>query len=267
MNDCARSPTITVLTFLFEKVKMSKESENIISKYLNINPIQINSNLLTAQNRIRLYWTNILTTKDLFLNDVSIIPQPEKKNILFKNILQGPGEISEKFYLSDNMIKDSMTRNKNFNNGNINLKNEINKASYSNTDILDTFIIDAESKISRTKTGAILATYNKRKKFANFGGDPYIVSYTKDTKGKIKNYHLKTNCNTLTQNSGSGNTTDQYIIDNLKIRKLTPVECERLQTIPDNYTAGVSNSQRYKMIGNSWTVDVITHILKYLSYE
>jgi site-specific DNA-cytosine methylase len=45
-------------------------------------------------------------------------------------------------------------------------------------------------------------------------------------------------------------------------RKLTPLECERLQTLPDNYTEGVSKTQRYKMIGNGWTVDVITHILK-----
>jgi len=45
-------------------------------------------------------------------------------------------------------------------------------------------------------------------------------------------------------------------------RKLTPVECERLQTVPDNYTNHVSNTQRYKMLGNGWTIEVITHILK-----
>lgn len=45
-------------------------------------------------------------------------------------------------------------------------------------------------------------------------------------------------------------------------RKLTPVECERLQTVPDNYTEGVSNSQRYRMLGNGWTVEVIKHIFK-----
>ena len=44
------------------------------------------------------------------------------------------------------------------------------------------------------------------------------------------------------------------------LRSITPIECERLQTLPDNYTAGVSNSQRYKMLGNGWTVDVIAHI-------
>lgn len=54
---------------------------------------------------------------------------------------------------------------------------------------------------------------------------------------------------------------DQYII-----RKLTPIECERLQTLPDNYTEGISNTQRYKCIGNGWTVDVIVHILKYINY-
>lgn len=52
------------------------------------------------------------------------------------------------------------------------------------------------------------------------------------------------------------------LIDFNGYRKLTPVECERLQTLPDNYTASVSNSQRYKMIGNGWTVDVIAHILR-----
>ena len=49
------------------------------------------------------------------------------------------------------------------------------------------------------------------------------------------------------------------------IRKLTPLECERLQTLPDNYTAGVSNTQRYKAIGNGWTVDVIAWIFSQLS--
>ena len=50
----------------------------------------------------------------------------------------------------------------------------------------------------------------------------------------------------------------------MKIRKLTPLECERLQTLPDNYTEGVSNTQRYKAIGNGWTVDVIVYILKHI---
>ena len=57
------------------------------------------------------------------------------------------------------------------------------------------------------------------------------------------------------------------ILQNAKIRKLTPLECERLQTLPDNYTEGVSNTQRYKAIGNGWTVDVIAYIFKFLKEE
>ena len=55
--------------------------------------------------------------------------------------------------------------------------------------------------------------------------------------------------------------------DNITWRKLTPIECERLQTVPDNYTNHVSNSQRYKMLGNGWTVDVIAHIFNGLLNE
>ena len=66
------------------------------------------------------------------------------------------------------------------------------------------------------------------------------------------------------QSGGTGSHTGLYSIKD-KIRKLSPIECERLQTIPDNYVAGISNTQRYKAIGNSWTVDVICHLLSHLS--
>jgi site-specific DNA-cytosine methylase len=67
---------------------------------------------------------------------------------------------------------------------------------------------------------------------------------------------------------GGGAKTGLYKIDlpdgKYIIRKLSPIECERLQTLPDNYTEGVSNTQRYKCIGNGWTIDVITHILSFM---
>ena len=62
------------------------------------------------------------------------------------------------------------------------------------------------------------------------------------------------------QTAGGGHANKYF--DLLVYRKLTPIECERLQTVPDNYTDCVSNTQRYKMLGNGWTVDVIAHILK-----
>ena len=57
-------------------------------------------------------------------------------------------------------------------------------------------------------------------------------------------------------------TLNRY--ENVNIRRLTPIECERLQTVPDNYTNHVSDSQRYKMLGNGWTVDVIAYIFKHM---
>ena len=57
-------------------------------------------------------------------------------------------------------------------------------------------------------------------------------------------------------------TKDSILVEDMSWRKLTPLECERLQTVPDGYTEGVSNTQRYKMLGNGFTVDVIAHILK-----
>ena len=66
---------------------------------------------------------------------------------------------------------------------------------------------------------------------------------------------------TLTTSMG-GHREPKVAVDTVHYRKLTPLECERLQTLPDNYTASLSNTQRYKSIGNGWTVDVIAHIFK-----
>jgi len=165
--------------FLLENVKMKKEWEKIITDTLGVEPISINSRLLTAQNRPRLYWTNIPN-----------VIQPIDRGIVLKDILVD--QVDEKFYLSDKAI-DYMSR----------LRNGKPRWEY-HTNPLD------------GKSACLTANMYK--------GVPYGV------------------------------------IKELK-RRLTPVECERLQTVPDNYTEGVSNTQRYKMLGNGWTIDVIAHIL------
>ncbi len=166
--------------FLLENVKMTKESEAVISELLGVDPIMINSNLLTAQNRRRLYWTNIPG-----------IEQPVDKNISLKEVLQE--EWSDNLNLSDKAF-DYMSR----------LRNGKPRWHYHSNKL--------EGKAS-------CLTANM------FKGIPYGVIQEQN-------------------------------------RRLTPIECERLQTVPDNYTDNVSNTQRYKMIGNGWTVDVIAHIFK-----
>ena len=99
--------------------------------------------------------------------------------------------------------------------------------------------------------------------------DNYVIGYSRDAKGKVVSYHEKDECNTLHASSGTGNNTDQFVRQN-KIRRLTPIECERLQGFPDNWTKYgkekglISDSQRYKMCGNAVTVDVVEAVTKRL---
>jgi len=168
--------------FMLENVGMKKEYEDVITEYMGVNPIKINSSLVSAQNRKRLYWSNIPN-----------ITQPQDKGILLKDILMDDSTIDDKYKLSDIAI-DYMNRLRN--------------------------------------------------------GKPRWQYHTNPLNGKGA-------C--LTANMYKG---VPYGIIMEKKRRLTVEECEILQTFPINYTSCVSNTQRYKALGNSWTVDVISHIFK-----
>lgn len=188
--------------FLLENVKMKQEWQDIISNALGVKPIEINSSLVSGQNRKRLYWTNIPNVK-----------QPEDKGILLPDILEEE-EVDEKYYLNESQIK---TIHRNF-------------ARKGKTINLDDGLIEKIAYPSR-----------------------------------IKKKPLNIKSPTLTAAMGMGGGNVPVIIKNGRIRKFTEVECERLQTLPDNYTEGVCSTARYKSIGNGWTVDVIAHILKHLN--
>lgn len=169
--------------FLLENVKMKKEYQDVISDLLGVKPILIDSALITAGHRERLYWTNIPN-----------ITQPNNKNIVLKDILEN--KVDEKYYLS---------------------KKRVNLI---------------------------------------FNGVKYGVT------NKICDLNGKSF--TLSASMGMGGGYEPKIKDGDRYRKITPIECERLQTVPDNYTSCVSNSQRYKMLGNGWTVDVVAHIFSFM---
>jgi len=171
--------------FLLENVRMKKEYQDVISSYLGVEPIEINSSLFVPQNRLRLYWTNIS------------FPLPEKNhsNLLSDILLNDDFSELTKLKLSENAI-NYMNR----------LRNGKQRWFY---------------HINNINGNAACLTSNMYK------GIPY---------GTIKE----------------------------KMRRLHPIECERLQTVPDNYTNYVSDSQRYKMLGNGWTIDVIAHIFSFI---
>lgn len=204
--------------FLFENVaSMKQEEKDLISSYLKVEPILINSALVSAQDRKRFYWTNIPN-----------VTQPEDKHI----------------YLED--------------------------------------VVEPDALIDRDKSHAILASVGRtthREYFKkNQGQLVYIAIMLSNIYGgfKEKRPRVKVDKSFCIRTAAGGGHLPSLIIEgkskditleNFKecIRKVTPLECERLQTLPEGYTEGISTTQRYKCIGNGWTVDVIAHILKGLN--
>lgn len=219
--------------FLLENVKMKQEYQNIISGYLGVQPVEINSSLVSAQNRKRLYWTNIPN-----------VTQPEDKGILLKDIVL---EKSDKF--SSDSVKDYIV-------------------PFDKTlQILDKEVQRGKVGYFRKDSQANRVYYIHDKAITLCGasgggaakmGQDLFGCITPDRIEKRQNgqrFNEGTKFYTLTAQDKHGVLIDGYI------RKLTPLECERLQTVPDDYTSCISDSQRYKCLGNGWTVDVIAHIL------
>tara|TARA_A100001201_G_C4070699_1_gene195713 strand:+ start:250 stop:1281 length:1032 start_codon:yes stop_codon:yes gene_type:complete len=194
--------------FLLENVKMKQESMDVITEALGVEPIFINSNLVSAQNRQRYYWTNIPMDK-----------LPDDKGIMLKDILEDGFVDRDKAHCID--------------------------ANY-------------------FKGGNLKSYFEKHRRQLVFSDDGLCHVGDADLKGHgyvRRVYHPDGKAPSLCAASG-GNLEPKTFISPDSWRKLTPLECERLQTVPEGYTAHVSNTQRYRMLGNGWTVDVITHILK-----
>jgi DNA-cytosine methyltransferase len=264
--------------FLLENVNMKQEHQDVISEQLGVKPIRINSNLVSAQNRDRLYWTNI-----------PVRSMPENKRIYLKDILEDGWTDRDKSHCIDANY---------FKGGNLKSYFEKNRRQ---------LVFDFEQE-PEGQSGLILAGeadlkghgYNRRVYHpdgkaptlaAASGGnlEPKIlypaaivgrrlkdgVRDDNDTSVPITQcleVHEsggKARClstvekDTLVSPLPEGRYPDAYSEEmRLMWRKLTPTECERLQTVPDGYTAHVSNTQRYRMLGNGWTVDVICHLLE-----
>jgi DNA (cytosine-5)-methyltransferase 3A len=220
--------------FLLENVMMGEKWEKVLSKAIGVKPIMINSALISAQNRQRLYWTNIgLEPSGLFGDLETIIEQPKDKGVLLKDILET--EVDSKYFLSNESI-DKIRK----------WKAQQNPLEDIETNYRKNGCLTARGN-SDMHSGMKLVIHNMQPR----SGDP-----TKGGTGHLTRTDGKTYC----LDTGQSNAVE-YFGD---IRRLTPIECERLQTVKDNYTNHVSDSQRYKMLGNGWTVDVIAHFFKYM---
>lgn len=261
--------------FLLENVMMGEKWEKILSKAIGVNPIMINSSLVSAQNRQRLYWTNIgMKPSGLFGDLESTIEQPKDLGILLKDVLED--EVDEKYFLSEKMINGFLGHNKNHEGktGFIWQPTEGDKkaaclranAALSATDnsIIVHNMMPRSSKSGKGGTGHL--TREDGKTYCLDTGNTNAVEILGGDYRYDEGFRWRENgkSGTLCLGSENGVSGQALAKINNNIRRLTPTECERLQTVKDGYTAHVSDSQRYKMLGNGWTVDVIAHIFKYL---
>lgn len=181
--------------FLLENVKMKKEFQDVITEHLGVEPILINSSLVSAQNRERLYWTNIPN-----------VTQPIDKKLVLKDIME-----------------------------NLPFKEGLEKYTY------EPRVFKEGSLCHHVGDGNFKGGLQLKRIYAETGKSPTLTTI-------------------------SGGCQEKKVSNNRGLwRELSPVEYERLQTVPDNYTEGVKKSARYTMLGNGWTVDVIAHIFKNLN--
>jgi len=270
---------------LLENVRMSKQSQDVISKYMGFEPQALDSKYKSAQKRYRLYWWGRLTTCEAgtWVYEQMPIEEMRDKKIVMQDILE------------DGYATDVMT--------NADGKSHCLTARYNGavwwnsierkqrTMVLKDNPTVSRDGLIRVGTADLKGHDSIKRVYAQEGKAPTlttmqgghrepkvaigrIVNRRLDENGTRKDDQLdlpftrqlevredeKSNCLTTVQK-------DNVVVSKDMWRKLTPLECERLQTIPDNYTNHVSNSQRYKMIGNGWTVDVVAHILRGILYD
>ena len=275
---------------------MKKEYLDVISEYMGVEPIMINSALVSAQNRVRYYWTNIPG-----------IEQPEQRGIVLRDILESDAEepmysniyggFGEKkprehfdksvtiransgggsipniklkdFELSDKAI-DYMNRSSDKWSGgktrkDIYIKHESEKGMCLTAN-MHKGVPYGVIAVDKQKKQLTIKEATKKGYTTIEDGDCFDMTFPKSKTRRGRNMKDKSNCLTAA-NYDYMRYEHSEEEQEVYWRKLTPVECERLQTVPDNYTNHVSNTQRYKMLGNGWTIEVIAHILKKIEID
>lgn len=274
--------------FLMENVKMKKDFEQYITHHTeqalgHVEKTLINSALVSAQNRQRYYWTNFE------------VAQPEDKGILLKDIIEHP--MDEKYNLSDDAISRFKPCQKTTSgqvgttarDGSIGQRDRVYDADGKMVTLTATiykqppqyairggairgrYLVDGKRQDHKMKTAGLteqrleVRKDEKTNTLTTVQKDNVVVF--KDKSQTILATIYKENAKSMIKRNKIGlcvsdGNSNEYEEDGIHYRKLTPLECERLQTLPCDWTSMLSNTQRYKSIGNGWCIDVIVHILK-----
>lgn len=287
--------------WFLENVQMIPKWKNVITRALGIEPIEINSALVSAQNRVRNYWTNINSAPSGLFGDMKcMIPQPKDRGILLKHILQS--DVPEKYFLSEKMLKY-------LNKNHIEQKEKGNGFKFSpHIDLFvkskslttkpgqrmdDNFIVEGNHSDMDLLCVAMRGRNPENPKSRQVGLhteqmiEPRTDGKT-NTLTTVQKDNLVMSCDirsdeglrisksdkSFTIRSEAGGPLKGIgLIENKRIRRLTPIEVCRLQTIPDDYFFDkenkqmVSDTQIYRMCGNGWTNEVIAYIFSFIKKD
>ena len=294
--------------FLLENVNMKKEHMRVITEYCGVHPVNINSNLVSAQNRNRWYWTNIRTRKvGLFGEIHSDIPQPKDEGILLRDILEE--EVDEKYYLSEKAIRyisNDKRMEKRFtqidgdkapcllagghgagnhsdmdlilqrprgnNKGNVfrGKAPTLSSNAWEQNNVLHRII-----QLNESKESGGIQPYQQNRVYDANGQCPALLAEISGRSHAILSVRQKRNLkdqdgksSSLLASSYKGSQANgMTLVETSSIRRLTPIECSRLQTVPDWYKWDCSDTQIYRLLGNGWTIKVIQHILSFLKKD
>ena len=214
--------------FILENVaSMPKADKDIITREMGVEPVMFNASLVSAQSRKRLFWTNIPFNL------------PVDRGILLKDILEA--DVDEKFYINKEMKSNGKTTGKV---GYVGDGEQYGQGGQAHR------VYSTDGKTPTMSSGPALI------RIGHIGNNESQGYRIYDTDGK--------SCSLSATGGGLAGGGRTLIKEEARIRKLTPIECERLQGLPDNYTEGVATTNRYKCLGNAFHVDVVACILNHL---
>lgn len=300
------------VNFFLENVKMDKLNYSIISNALGIEGQMIDSDLVSAQKRKRWYWSNIAyRTYGLFGEKKTYIEPPKDRSIFIKDIIQDESEVDDKYYIRNPKAdfnpmeicekartlriggRSSQSNKHNFDiiklNKELRVKSNQDKAStftagcnsagnHSDMDVLCIAQRGRNPENPKSRKAGLPTVQmieprfdGKSNTLTTVEKDNMVLScdYRSD-EGYRVDYSEKSG--TLTARARTDESCSQFAIVNFYIRKFTPTECFRLQTVPERFfkiliNSDISESQLYKMIGNGWTIEIIMEFFKYLTYD
>lgn len=227
--------------FFLENVMMKDEWKNTITNFIGVEPIFLNSSIVSAQSRKRLYWTNIYVPNS-----------PRDRNLILKDVLEDIEEPKSELILKDG---NKFTLNESFLGGEISFREWCRSKGIVRI-ITSQYNIDVEYPEQKWISSEERKNMPRPKAGEGVRANRYRVEHIRGLNDKSR--CIAASCSSISNTSGTG------VFHNGVYRRLTCLEVERLQQLPDNYTAILPESKRYHAIGNGWTIGVIEYFFSNL---